>query len=159
MTTPKTPAFVLALLAVTFALPLAVTLSWASTQVEVEEDAVSDELPTDASAPPEQNFQGILYRTGGFGSDEREALNTACRALSVKILFAHKGEGDFVAGVAVLVTDPKGKKVFEAKDTGPVLCVDLPKGGKFKVEASLNGASQSQTVTAGHDQKQIAFYF
>jgi hypothetical protein len=156
MTTPKTPAFLLALL---LAATSVVTLSWASTEVDVDEDAVSDELPTDASAPPEQNYQGILYRTGGFGSDEREALNTACRALSVKILFAHKGEGDFVAGVAVLVTDPHGKKVFEAKDTGPVLCVDLPKGGKFKVEATLNGASQSQTVTAGHNQKQIAFYF
>ena len=157
MTTPKTPALLLASL---LAATAAATSSWGATQEEDgEEDAANEELPTDVLAPPEQNYQGILYRTGGFGSDEREALNTACRALSVKILFAHKGEGDFVAGVAVLVTDPSGKKVFAATDTGPVLCVDLPKGGKFKVEASLNGASQSKTVTAGHDQRQIAFYF
>jgi hypothetical protein len=157
MTTAKTPAWLLALL---LAAVLAATLSWAETSEEdVEEGAASDELPTDVLAPPEQNFQGILYRTGGFGSDEREALNEACRALSLKILFARKGEGEFVAGVTVLVTDPEGKKVFEATDTGPVLCVDLPKGGKFKVEATLNGASQSQTVTPGHHQKQIAFYW
>ena len=75
MTTPKTAAFLLALL-------LAVPLAWASTQDEVEEDAVGEELPTDVSAPPEQNYQGILYRTGGAGSDEREALQTLPRALA-----------------------------------------------------------------------------
>ena len=156
MYTPKTPAFLLALL---LAAPFTATSTWASTQDEVDSGAVGEELPTDVSAPPEQNYQGILYRTGGAGSDEREALQTACRALSLKILFAHKAESDFTAGVAVTVTDSKGKKIFEAADTGPVLCVDLPKGGTYRVAATLNGATQEQTVKAGHAQKQIAFYF
>jgi hypothetical protein len=156
MTTPKTPALLLALL---LAAPLAATSAWAATQDDVDAGVVGEELPTDVSAPPEQNYQGILYRSGGADTDEREALATACRALSLKILFAHKGDSNFVAGVGIAITDTKGKKIFEAADTGPVLCVDLPKGGTYRVVATLNGAALEQTAKTGSAQKQIAFYF
>src|SRR5262249_29550958 len=135
----EAPALLLSLL-------LAAPLAAASTPDEVEEDAVGEELQTEVSPPPEQNFQGILYRTGGAGSGEREALQTACRVYSLKMIFARKGESDFVAGVSVKISDAKGKKIFEAADTGPWLFVDLPKGGRYRVAATSNGQTQEQTV-------------
>jgi len=137
---------------------LAAPLALASTQDEVEPEHVGEELPTEVSAPLEMTANGIPYRTGGAGSDEREALTSAARDYPLKVVFAHKGESDFVAQVSVAISDPKGKKVFEAADTGPWLFVKLP-SGKYRVAATLNGQTLEQTASIGGGQKQIAFYW
>jgi len=130
----------------------------ASTQDEVGEDQVGEELPTEVAPPPEKTSHGIGYRTGGAGYDERDALTAASRDYSLKVVYGHKGESDFVAGVSTSIADAQGKTIFEAEDAGPWLFVKLPPG-KYKVAATLNGKTLEQTATVGGKLKQIAFYW
>ena len=113
----------------------------------------------ESATPPLRSDHGIQYRSGGIGTDERDALFAAVADYGLKVTFAAKAQSDYVAEVDVTVSDPSGHTVFEARDVGPYLFVRLAPG-KYVVAATHAGAAQSKnvTVTAGK-QAAVAFYW
>lgn len=110
-------------------------------------------------APALRSDHGIDYRTGGVGTDERDALFAATGDYGLKLVFAAKEKSDYLAEVEVKIADAKGATVFAASDTGPYLFVKLPPG-KYSVTATHGGRAQTQrvTVSAGR-QASAGFYW
>jgi hypothetical protein len=44
---------------------------------------------------------------------------------------------------------PKGDVVFSAKCDGPIMLVDLPRAGNWRVTAQVNGQRRHKTISAG----------
>jgi len=90
--------------------------------------------------------QGLPYATGGAGEEEREALQGMQRDYSVKLTFADKASGVYLADVGVQVTGKKGDTVFEVPDAGPTPLVKLPPG-QYKLSATHEGNTKTARLT------------
>ncbi len=122
--------------------------------------AMARQVAEELTPGAQQTYEGIAFRTGGVGLEEREALTQGSRGFPLKLLFAHKDDlrPPLAASVSVEMFDENARKVFEAHDAGPLLFVDMPPG-KYRVVATLNGRTQEETFTLANAQKQVAIYF
>jgi hypothetical protein len=113
----------------------------------------------ESAAPPLHREDGIAYRTGGIGKDERDGLLLTTRGYGLKLVFAGRQQADFVADVAVDIFDPSGRKVLSAHDAGPLFFADLPPG-QYRIDVNCRGRSfeRTATVTPGK-QTELAFFW
>jgi hypothetical protein len=84
--------------------------------------------------------QGVRYLTGGIGSEEREAMETLGTKFNLKLIFAELS-GDYIAGVAAILSDQHGKELGTIITNGPWLYVQLSPG-TYRVRATLDGVTQ-----------------
>ncbi len=90
---------------------------------------------------PEQRTQGdVTYVTGGVGQDEVNAMEHAKGKYPLSLEFVQhaKPRDEFIANVAVTVTDKSGNVVLDTTTDGPYLLADLP-NGKYTVAATDEG--------------------
>lgn len=97
--------------------------------------------------PGEKDFNGIAYRSGGIGLDEREALQKFEYQYTLKLVFSTE-DGKYMAQVPVVIHDGTGKTVLEATSQGPWLYARLP-AGKYSVEAWNREDKKTKTVRVG----------
>lgn len=105
-------------------------------------------LTTAQAAMPAVQHQGsVQYVSGGIGLDESESMKAAAKDYPLALTFAAQrdGKADYVADVAVTITDSRGKQVLRAESQGPYLLVKLPPGS-YKVSATYNGKAQERAV-------------
>ena len=95
-----------------------------------------------------QQQDGTRFVTGGVGLEEREALKGMRAEFNVRLTFAVKGTGAYLADVDVAVADAKGATVLKAMSDGPKLYAQLPPG-KYAVKATFSGKSQTRNITVG----------
>ena len=100
----------------------------------------------------------ITYVSGGFGMDERQALNDVARDYNLKLVFAEKGSGAYVADVKLAIANAKGQKILEAVSEGPWFLVKLTPG-RYKVTAEAMGKSLTQQVRVGSRLTTRNFYW
>jgi hypothetical protein len=102
---------------------------------------------------------GITYVSGGFGIDERQDLDAVAKDYNLKLVFAVKGSGAFLADVKVSIAGMKGQKILDAVSNGPWFMVKLP-AGHYKITAAVDGKSLVHTVTViGGRHTQLHFYW
>jgi hypothetical protein len=89
---------------------------------------------------------GVTFISGGVGMDEREALKKVEADYNLRLLFAARESGEFVADVKVTIRDAKGKTVLETVAGGPRLFVKLTPGS-YKITAENNGTPMTRAVT------------
>lgn len=119
--------------------------------------AFSQEAEEDPTLP--RSYQGIEYRSGGVGKEERDVLIRHGGEYNLKLVFARKRDTAFVANVSVTVEDEAGNKVLEAVSKGPWFLTRLP-AGTYRVTAALEGTALPQTTRiAEGKQTQLAFYW
>ncbi|MGH7820796.1 MAG: carboxypeptidase regulatory-like domain-containing protein [Candidatus Binatia bacterium] len=112
-----------------------------------------------AAAPAEENYQGVPFRSGGVGRDEREALERASGGYNLKLIFARKQHTAFVSDVQVRITDSQGNVVLDGLSHGPWFFTRLPPG-KYRVEAAIAGRTQEQPVEVKEAaQARLAYYW
>lgn len=110
-------------------------------------------------APQEETYQGIPYRSGGVGRDERDALERASQGYNLRLIFARKQHTAFLADVQVRVTDAQGQTVLDGVSNGPLFFTRLPPG-TYRVEATAAGITQEQSVEVkSGSQARLAFYW
>lgn len=100
-----------------------------------------------AGTTPERTAE-VPYASGGIGNDDpAEQMLTD---YNLKLVFALKGTGGYLADVKVAIHDLKGKKVLEAESPGPLFYTRLPPG-QYRINADFNGKSltRSANVKAG----------
>lgn len=89
---------------------------------------------------------GIRYMSGGIGEEEEAALRAAADRFNLRLLFATKRTGEYLADVKVQVQDAKGATVLAAVSDGPCFLAALP-AGRYRVTATARGIAQAQTAT------------
>lgn len=117
-------------------------------------------MATSNNLPPERQQGPVVYRTGGIGEDEAQAMKDAARQYPLALEFvARTGEdrGGYLADVDVSIQDRGGNQVLQTKAAGPFLLARLP-AGHYVVTASNQDARRSQRVdVSARGSKRIVF--
>lgn len=108
--------------------------------------------------PQQQTANGINYMCGGVGSDETQYMKSAARDYDLMMTFA-ASSGNYVANVKVAIEDARGKPVLQATCDGPIMLVDLPKSGTYKVHADAGGHVLNRTVQVANKGKARSLAF
>ena len=113
-----------------------------------------------AAAIAPQTRNGVTYLCGGVGENESAYMKeSAARGFDLMMTFAEKS-GSYVADVAVVIKDARGKTVLETTCDGPILLVDLPAAGGYRIHAEAGGRAIDRTVLLKGDKgplRQITF--
>jgi hypothetical protein len=101
----------------------------------------------------------ITYVSGGFGIDERQAMDAVAKDYNLKLIFAEKGSGAYLADAKVSIVGMKGQKILDAVSNGPWFMARLP-AGHYTITAAIEGKSlvRKATVTGGR-HSQVRFYW
>ncbi len=103
----------------------------------------------DAPAGLEMHKAGAAsYVCGGVGAGEQQAIKAQARQHDLMLTFAISS-GAYLADVDVEIRDSKGATVLSAKCEGPIMLVDLPSRGTWRVTAQANGQARQKTVKTG----------
>lgn len=91
-----------------------------------------------------REYQGVPYMSGGISQEERAQFLSAAPDFNLKLVFAER-TGSYLADVAVVVTDRKGRKVLELPAEGPLVLAKLP-AGEYRVAVAANGQEQVRNM-------------
>lgn len=105
--------------------------------------------------PQEKN--GVAYLCGGVGSEEQAQMKSAASKYDVMMTFA-AANGAYIADVNVDIADNKGQSVFSASCDAPIMLVDLPRSGNYKISAEAAGKklTRSTRVSEKGSVKRVA---
>lgn len=103
---------------------------------------------------------GVTYLCGGVGDEESSYMKqTAAKDYDLMMTFTER-TGSFVANVDVSIKDARGRTVLETKCDAPILLVDLPSGGNYRIHADAGGRAidRSAAVKGGRGHaRQVSF--
>ena len=94
--------------------------------------------PPAMSLPQEQTQNDVAYLCGGVGQEEASYMKQQARNYDLALTFATR-TGDYLADVDVNIKNAKGDDVLQAKCDGPMLLVNLPKSGTYRIRAETSG--------------------
>ncbi len=95
----------------------------------------------------------VTYLCGGVGEEEVSYMKKEARKYDLMLTFATRN-GAYLADVDVDITDAKGNTVLQVACDSPILLVDLPRGGTYRVKAETAGYSLNQTVRVAGGRRQ-----
>jgi len=95
----------------------------------------------------------ITYLCGGIGEEESNYMKQEAKDYDLMLTFATR-RGAYLADVDVDISDAGGNSVLELACDSPILLVDLPKGGTYKVRAEAAGYTLNKTVRVSGGRKQ-----
>ncbi len=110
--------------------------------------AVSAGLTPLASAKSDEVVRapsGVMYVTGGTGSDAVDLLKSMEKDFNLKLVFANTS-GAYLSDVKVTIVDASGHVLLDATSEGPLLMAKLPAGG-YRLDATFGGHSESRKIT------------
>ncbi len=87
---------------------------------------------------------GIVYVTGGVGSESTNLLKSMERDFNLKLVLANTS-GAYLGDVKVTILDASGQVVLDATSDGPLLMAKLPAGG-YRVDATFGGHPKSRKI-------------
>ena len=67
--------------------------------------------------------------------------------------------GAYLADVKVDISNAKGESVAAGNCKGPIMLVDVPEAGEYRVTAQYNGMARQQTLRVGKPGKGAAATF
>lgn len=111
-----------------------------------------------AQAQVRENKGSVTILHGGVGADARESMQQARDQFNLRLQFAVRGSGAYLANVRVQIADAKGKTVLDTISTGPWFFAQLPQG-RYEVTASANGQSQTQALNITQGWRGWVFRF
>jgi hypothetical protein len=88
------------------------------------------------------------FQCGGVGQDEQQQMKAQASQHDALLTFA-VSTGAYLADVDVRISDSKGAVVLEGKCDGPLMLVDLPGQGSYRVRATAKGKTQTRTLAVG----------
>lgn len=96
--------------------------------------------------------QPAPYACGGVGLDEQQRMKDEARNRDLMLTFATT-TGSYVADVAVRIRDSRGGTVIDANCDGPIMLVDLPAAGRYRVTARYGDLVREQAVTVSRGKR------
>lgn len=89
---------------------------------------------------------GASFVCGGVAQDEQRAMKAQASQHDLMLTFA-VSTGAYLADVDVEIRNSRGGVVLSAKCDGPMMLVDLPAGGTYRVTAQANGQTRRETIS------------
>jgi len=93
--------------------------------------------------------EAASFVCGGISQPEAESMKAQARDHDLMLTFA-QSSGAYLADVDVQISGPKGAVVVSGRCDGPIMLVDLPGSGTWRVTARVNGVERSKTVATRH---------
>jgi hypothetical protein len=119
----------------------------------------SDPVPAQVDLQPQTTAGGIRWVSGGIGFAETHELKKIENEYNLRLLFAVRGTGEYLADVVVIIQDRQGQPVLEATALGPRLLAQVPPG-TYTVTATLGGATETRRITVPQSGSAVqSFYF
>jgi len=87
----------------------------------------------------------VPYISGGAGFDERAELLAKEKEYNLKIVVAETN-GDYLAGVQIVIESAKKEQVLDATMDGPILLAKLPPG-TYTIKATSDGKTLTKSVS------------
>lgn len=107
------------------------------------------------SAAPAATGSASNFRCGGVGEADQQRIKAEAGRHDLMLTFA-VSNGAYLADVDVRIADARGNVVVQGRCGGPIMLVDLPAAGSYKVTAQAEGRTQTKTVTAGGGKRASA---
>ncbi|MGZ3237932.1 MAG: hypothetical protein ACXWIN_07780 [Burkholderiaceae bacterium] len=104
-----------------------------------------------------QTENGITYLCGGVGEEQASYMKQSKGDYDLMLTFATRN-GEYLADVNVAIKDAKGKSVLQTTCGGPILLVNLPRSGVYRVQAQAEDYALRKTVKVkakGHNTNSI----
>lgn len=87
----------------------------------------------------------VTYLCGGIGADEAAYMKSQAQDYDLMLTFAAR-DGAYLADVDVDIADAGGNAVLQANCNAPIMLVDLPHSGNYRVRADAAGYTLNRTV-------------
>ena len=101
--------------------------------------------------PEPQTENGVKYLCGGIGMTEAERMKTLSRDYDLMVTFA-ASNGAYLADIGVEISHGKDMLVT-AQCGGPIMLVDVPKPGTYRITADTEGRQQVRTARVRNGEK------
>lgn len=111
--------------------------------------------PAPMSKVEPQTVNGVTYMCGGVGANETAMMKQSARDYDMMLTFATK-TGQYLADVNVDIKDAKGNSLVQTRCSGPIMLVDFPQGGTYRVHAEAGGYSLNKTARISGKQNRTA---
>lgn len=117
-------------------------------------------IGADLVAAPVQEVNGsVTVLHGGIGADDRALIERQADEFNLKLTFARKGSGAYLADVKVVLRNKQGKVVIDTVASGPLLVARLPEG-EYSVSATERDVTLTQSlVIKGKARRDWVFRF
>ena len=107
-------------------------------------------------ARPRPQTQGdVTYLCGGVGEEEASYMKSEAHGYDMMLTFAAQ-DGSYLANVDVDIRDAKGKPVLQVKCDSPIMLIDVPKSGTYRIRADAAGYTLNRTAKVTAKQKRSA---
>ncbi|MDQ6619084.1 MAG: carboxypeptidase regulatory-like domain-containing protein [Pseudomonadota bacterium] len=108
---------------------------------------------------PRGPVSNVPYVSGGVGEEQQQWMQDVVQqGYTLKLLFAEKGTGAYVADVRVMVADRRGATLLDAVADGPAFFALLPEGD-YKVTLEYRGMRQTRSVHASRRGARTVIYW
>lgn len=107
------------------------------------------DIPAQTDAPlmsvQPKTENGIEYMCGGIGAEESYYMKRVAQDYDLMLTFA-TSKGEYLADVDVEISDAQGAPVLSTTCDGPILLVELPHAGAYRVKAEAAGHALKKLV-------------
>ena len=117
----------------------------------------TQQQPPEPLALHPQQQGNITFISGGAGDEDRDALRQVENQYNLRLLFAARN-GDYLANVAVTLSDARGGAVLDTIAEGPIFYARVPPG-RYRLTVSEQGHSQSRDISIGNGAVRQDFYW
>lgn len=106
--------------------------------------------PAPQSALQARTENGVTYLCGGIGQEEAEQMKQRAQGYAqgygLMLTFAARN-GSYLANVQVEIDDAEGKPVLKTTCDAPMMLLDLPQAGNYRVRAEAGGYTVTRTIS------------
>ncbi len=96
------------------------------------------------------------FSCGGVGQNEQEQFKRDAGSHDALVTFATPG-GAYVAGVDIKVSGADGKVLAQGRCEGPLMLLDVPGSGHYRIDASYGGQQQHKDAQLGGTHSRLSF--
>jgi hypothetical protein len=108
--------------------------------------ALAPAQKTPSTPAPASEAGAASFVCGGVGSADQQEMKAAAAQHDLMLTFA-VSNGAYLADVDVEVSNGRGAVALATKCDGPIMLIDLPSSGTWRVTARANGQVRRKTIT------------
>lgn len=107
--------------------------------LELREEAAAD-------SGPQPQIQGdVTWMCGGIGTEEAAHMKEQAKGYDLMLTFAAR-DGTYLADVDVEISNAQGESLLRTRCEAPIMLVDLPERGRYRLQADTGGVAVKRTV-------------